>query len=297
MNKALLFRLHRWITLTFSLPLAVIIVTGAILSFEPIATGGGGPHAITVDALERTLATHDASGTARMLVVRAYDGTVSVGGARGAMIHVDVGSNRQIAAPGALAALFGTARRLHETLVWDQRWLVTVSTAAMLALIALGILMGWPRMRNSMAGWHKGTAWILLPLVILSPLSGLLLALGITLSDAPPAAASDPQPPSLAEAIRIVAQSHDLSAVNWIRERGNTVLARIDDGGEMRVFSVARDGLHAMARNWPRLIHEGNWSGVPSALVNVVTSAALLLLFVTGVSLWGRRGLRRWRGR
>jgi hypothetical protein len=33
--KARLFKLHRWLALLFALPLAVVIVTGQILSFEP----------------------------------------------------------------------------------------------------------------------------------------------------------------------------------------------------------------------------------------------------------------------
>jgi uncharacterized iron-regulated membrane protein len=61
----------------------------------------------------------------------------------------------------------------------------------------------------------------------------------------------------------------------------------------MRVLTVTRDGLVPAARNWPRLIHEGNWGGNLSALINVVISAAFVLLMSTGLWLWARRKFRR----
>lgn len=78
---------------------------------------------------------------------------------------------------------------------------------------------------------------------------------------------------------------------------GGALRARVNDGGEMRVFTVTTDGLVPAARNWPRLIHEGNWGGNLSALVNVVTSLAFVLLLSTGLVVWGRRTFRRRRPR
>ena len=61
----------------------------------------------------------------------------------------------------------------------------------------------------------------------------------------------------------------------------------------MRVFSVTRDGLVPFGRNWPRLIHEGNWSGLVAPMLNVITSAALVTLLTTGLWLWVRRQFRK----
>ena len=292
MNKNLLHKLHRWITLVFSLPLAVVIVTGLILSVEPMVATGPGPVAVTADGLAAVLAKHDPGNQARTLFIRGYAGNVSLGGARhGAMTHVDLATNSRIDNPGTLAGLFSSSRRLHEALILDLRWLVTASTAAMLVLMGFGIALGWPRIRNTLAGWHKGTAWLFLPLVVLSPLTGLLMALGVTFAGAPAAATPTPMLP-MAEAVRIVAADHDLATVSWIRPRGNALLARLDDDGEMRVFAVTRDGLVATPRNWPRLIHEGNWGGALSVSINVVTSLALMALMGSGLWLWARRRMR-----
>jgi uncharacterized iron-regulated membrane protein len=211
---------------------------------------------------------------------------------RAAAKVVDVASGAALAAPSALAQAMTIARRLHEHLLFGAGWMVTASTAAMLVLIAFGIAMGLPRLANSVAGWHKGIAWFALPLVILSPLTGLLLALGLGVAGGvPPAAPGDL--PSLREAVTIVGEGHDLSGLVWIRSQGRHLMARLDEGGIYKVYSVTRAGAIEMAPNWPRLWHEGNFAGAWSALLNLVTSAALATLLGTGCWLWLRRQLRR----
>jgi uncharacterized iron-regulated membrane protein len=287
-----LLRFHRWITLTLSVPLAVLIVTGLVLSFEPIVQQGS-PAPATAETLDRVLAKHDLSGTARSLVLRGYSGVVSISGARRSdAIHVDLASNERAASAGALAQIFTVSRRLHETFLLDLGWLVTGSTIALLVLIAIGIAMGWPRLRNTVSGWHKGIGWFVLPLLILSPLTGLFLAFGLSFSPPVPAPAVA-QPLSLREAVKRIAAEHDLGQVTWVRSIGPRLLVRLNDGGEMRVFAVTSQGLAATPRNWPRLLHEGNWLGITSALVNVLTSIAFVGLLSTGLIIWGRRKFRR----
>lgn len=293
MLKPWYLRIHRWITLVFAIPLAALIVTGLILSFEPMVMDTG-VKPLSADTLTAVLAKHDPEGKARTLVVRSYAGTVSIGGAqRGQMTHVDLATNEKIASPGAITTLFSMSRQLHETFLFQLRWLVTASTIAMLALIALGVLMGWPRLRNTLAGWHKGTGWLLLPLLILSPLTGLLLAFGVTFSSPLPRPPAGAAPIAMAEAVRIVAATHDLARVTWIRPLGGPLMARLNDDGEMRVFNVTRNGLVPAARNWPRLLHEGNWSRTLAPVINVAISLALVLLLTTGLWIWARRTFRR----
>ena len=292
MLKNWLYRFHRWLTFMFSVPLAIIILSGLILSFEPITIDAGSTP-VSAEAIAAVLAKHDPGGRARSLVMRPYTGTVSIGGAqRGKAINVDLATNERVPSPGGLAALFTTARRLHERLLIDWGWLVTASTFAMLILFALGTLMGWPRLRNSLAGWHKGTGWFLLPLLIMSPLTGLLLAYNITFASPLPQLAAGTAPVNLAQAAAIVSETYNLGQVSWIRPLGGTLAAQINDNGEMRVFTVTRIGLSPADRNWPRLIHEGNWSRYLAPGANIVISAALVLLLCTGIWMWARRKLR-----
>jgi uncharacterized iron-regulated membrane protein len=71
------------------------------------------------------------------------------------------------------------------------------------------------------------------------------------------------------------------------------MMARIYEGGELRAYSFTADGVTPLPRNWPRLLHEGNWSALISGALNVIVSVVLFGLLVTGVWLWARRKLRR----
>jgi hypothetical protein len=129
---------------------------------------------------------------------------------------------------------------------------------------------------------------------VLSPLTGLLLAAGVTFARPPPAAASAQGAPlRLAEAVRIVGERHDLSTFVWMRPQGGRLLVRLVQGGEYAVHAVTREGSTAMPRNWPRLWHEGNFAGAWSAFMNVITSVATIGLLMTGPWIWLRRRLRR----
>lgn len=292
MNRALLLRIHRWLALAFSAPLLAVIVTGLILSFEPAAQWSAASSGKLPSArLSELLAKADPDGKARALSVRAYENTLSVAmpGDEGSDLDLTTGEETE-EGRDALSDLFGESRRIHEALIFDLRWLVTASTIAMLIVIALGVSMGWPRFRNNVAGWHKGVAWGLLPLIAISPLSGLAIAFGFTFAAPSPAAA----PPKLAEAISVLGrQFDDLSGLTSLRLRGGRMLARLYERGELRAYVVGKDAAAPAPRNWPRLIHEGNWGGVWSSALNVVTSIALLMLLATGLWIWARRKLRR----
>ncbi len=292
-------KLHRWIALLFAVPLLIIIGTGLLLSIEPsLVVGKTVPGSLNAARIEALLAKHDPAGKARGIGYRSYDNTLSIGGGRGTPpTTIDVATSELTAGPSALANTFMTSRRLHERLMIDAEWLVIASTIAMLVIIVIGGLMGWPRFSNTLSGWHRGTAWVLIPLVVLSPLTGLAMAFGITLTGAAPGSATQGPPVKLVDAIRMLGKEHDLSGLIWVRERRGQMLARLVKDGEYRVYMVTGTGVTPTPRNWPRLLHEGNYWGHVSAAINVVTSLALLLLLVTGVWIWTRRTARRRRNR
>lgn len=310
-----LLKLHRWIALALALPFVVLLYTGLVLSFEPwIVTRAIKPGALTVERIETLLSKHDEKGQARAINYRPYDQTLTIGAGRGGTnVVVDVVSGEVRPGPSWLAAYLNSTRRLHEHVIqwqWfkdlsaamgiDDNWLTVVATVGMLVLAVIGMLMGLPRWSNTLSGWHKVTAWGLLPLIVLSPLTGLFIAWGITFQPPRPApgpgAEKTPQM-RLVEAVRIVGKTQDLSGLVWIRPQGGGIAARIVEGGEYRGYRVTRDGAQATPRNWPRLWHEGNFAGGWSALLNVVTSFALIGLLVTGGTMWARTTLRRRRRR
>ncbi len=293
--KARLLKLHRWIALLFALPLLLVVASGLILSFEPwLVVESIGPKSLTSDRVAALLGRHDPSGQARMLAYRSYDRTVTIGVARNAGKVVDVATGEVLPAPSSLATALGLTRRLHEKLLIDAGWLVVSSTVAMLAVAVLGLLLGVPRVSNTLSGWHKGMAWSLLPFILLSPLTGLCLAFGITLTTPAGNAPSAGGPAvTFAEAVRVVGERHDLSTLVWLRPLGGRMVARLAEDGEYRLYAITPEGTVALPRNWPRLWHEGNFAGAWSALMNVVISTAMAGLLVTGTWMWARRQLRR----
>ncbi|MGJ5039027.1 MULTISPECIES: PepSY-associated TM helix domain-containing protein [unclassified Bradyrhizobium] len=287
MNKQLLLKLHRWISLVFALPLLVIIVTGLILSFEPMAqVAAVKPQSVDPARVVALIKQYDPDGKARGLSIDASTQQLTLQGAPGA--EVDMTTGAAVEKP-AMPSVFSWARRTHEHLIGIPG-LTLISTIAMISIMIIGILMGLPRLRNTLSGWHKGTAWFTLPLILLSPLTGLCLELGLTFAGGTPPAAA--KRVSLPDAVSIVAKDHDLSSVNSIGNRGGRMMARIIEGDELRAYAVTSDGLSALPRNWPRLLHEGNWSLIGSA-ANVLISVALFALLVTGLLIWTQRRLRR----
>lgn len=293
MNQALLLRLHRWLTLVFAIPLLVVIGTGLVLSLQPIVqTTSIKPGSLTIERLDGLMQKFDPERKATALSIDAYENTLSLRGVGAdGETDIDLATGEEATDEGAvLSEMFGYARNWHEHFLFDLRWLVTASTFAMLGLALLGVLMGLPRLRNTISGWHKGIAWILLPLVVISPLTGLALSFGITFTT--PMARTPAVP--LTDAVRLVAARTDPSNLVSIGNRGGRQLARILEGpGELRGYVLTREGLRATERNWPRLIHEGNWAGTWSGLVNLVTALAMLALLGTGLTLWTRRTFRR----
>jgi len=203
---------------------------------------------------------------------------------------VDLATGEETDADHWLSDIIGASRGVHQRLIFDLDWLVIGSTAAMLVVICLGVFMGWPRFANSLSGWHKATAWLLLPLLVLSPLTSLFMAAGLTFSQ--PAQRGAGAAP-IREAVRMIAAQHDLSRLEWIRARGGRQLARINEPGGQATYVVTREGLTPAASNWPRTFHEGVFWGAWGGIMNVVISLAFILLMGTGLTIWARRTFRR----
>ncbi len=291
MTKALFLKLHRWVALASALPLIAVILSGLVLSFEPALKAMTPDGTVTLERLDRIIAAAPQGGA---LAIQGYAGTASLGG-RGASTTYDLATGLAVQ-PDFLPGLFRTMRGLHERLLLDLGWLVIASTIALVLLALVGLLLGLPKLRNTVGGWHRATGWALLPLLVGSPLTGLALAFGITFTSPvpPPAGAAPP----LAETIRQVAAKHDLDGLDFIRPmRGGQLVRVLDDRGTAIVYRAGPEGLVRQPDNWPRLLHEGGWGGIWGSALNLVTSIALVGLLGTGVFIWARRTLAKRRAK
>lgn len=287
-------RLHRWLALTFSLPIAIVLLSGLVLSFEPLFLGNAN-NAVSAASILAALEKHDPGKSARFLSVNSFAGTISFGTSPRSATIVNLNTNEKLNAQPFPAQLFSTSRRIHEALLLDLGWLVSLSTFALVAIIALGVLMGLPMLRNNLSGWHKATAWFALPLLILSPVTGLLLAFGVSFAPLPQTTGAVAL--SLPESVEVVTAKFSASQIVWIRTMRGNQMTRIADDGELRVFQTTKSGLIPAQRNWPRLLHEGTWSRLPAFVLNIVKSFALAALLFTGVWIWLRKRKRRRRTR
>ena len=274
-----------------------MIGTGLILAVEPVVIEQSlRANPLTEADLTALLTRHDPAGRARGFLYRGYDHSLAIDNGRAGDAVVDVGSGQAMTGPGAIASGFTVVRSLHRTFLLGAKWLAAICAAAMLTLSILGAAMGWSRFCKSLAGWHRATAWVLLPLIVLAPLTGLLMHYGITFADQPGGQVSRASAPALTlrQAIDVVAaQRRDLAELVSIRLQRGHVTARMIVDGEQRNFEVTAAGMTPVVRNWPRLWHEGNYAGAWSTSINVTTALARLFLLGSGVSMWAARHMRR----
>src|SRR5437764_799501 len=83
-------------------------------------------------------------------------------------------------------------------------------------------------------------------------------------------------PIPLREAVQKLGQSHDLSQLTSLGVRGGRMMARFDENGALQTYQVSAQGVTELPRNWPRMLHEGNWWSVTGSILNVITSLALM---------------------
>ena len=98
MNKATLLRLHRWVTFAFMVPIAALIVTGLVLSVEPIASYAAvEPGTLSAQRIVELLERHDPGSQARSLASRPYDGILLIAGVRpGPPLAVALGTGEEV---------------------------------------------------------------------------------------------------------------------------------------------------------------------------------------------------------
>ena len=298
MSRAGLLRLYRWLALAFALPLLALIGSGLLLALEPIAHQATlRPGTLTADRVDSLLARHDPLGQAWFIAFKPYDDRLLIGAPtpRPPLV-IDLVTGEAARGGASLSDALLIARRLHGSLMLDLRPLVLASTYAMLVLIVLAAAVGRPRAREKLAGWPKAVTWVLLPLLVASPLTGLLIAHGITFTSIPQPSLSQPVP--LREAVRIVhGAGHDLSSLVWLKSQRGQVRARFIEGGEWPIYTVSAAGVVPLPQSWPHALHTGQVAGYWSGTANIAAALGLAALVGAGVVAWVRQAAAARRAR
>ena len=281
---------HRWLALLLAPVFLLVLVSGAILAFKPILadTSTG---TLDVPALIAALDKVDPQGQASGLAI-ASDGRHFELRSRGAGPSgtFEIASASQSAASGF--DFFGFALNLHKNLAIGAGVLVEIAAFAMVFIILSGLFFGLPRLRNTLAGWHLGLGWLGLPLMLVTPLTGVLMALHLGMPSLPRFEAADHALP-LARSIEIAAQQADLSKLTMARgfRRGATLLSvQTSAGSALHLVSgTGKLSTSTEGPGWVRMLHEGSWAGAWSGLVNLLSALGLIGLLGTGVWAWWQR--------
>ncbi|WP_029003284.1 PepSY domain-containing protein [Azorhizobium doebereinerae] len=288
--------IHRWIGIVLAPVFLLIILSGAVLSFRPVvddfAARSAGATRVDVPALGALVRTLEASGTVRTLTVadggRSVDVVSSAADSTG---RWEIASASRTGASPSGPGIFQTAESLHKSLLLGLGLVVEAASYAMLAIMLAGPLLAWLRFRNTLIGWHTALGWCLLPVTIASPVTAVLMTLGVGGGQTPLPKAE--QPVTMSQVFATPLPEVDLSHLETARSfRGGTVLVQVagETGG---TFVVTDKGATALTGG-PGLvkeIHEGTWAGAWSGGLNFLVSLALLGLTVTGFVSW----FRRWR--
>ncbi|MCG5500230.1 PepSY domain-containing protein [Ectothiorhodospira lacustris] len=295
--KRTLSWLHRWLTLILLPLFALIIITGAILSFDPILddlrSGSAAEAPADAVALVQLLNQVDPGQRARSVVVE--EGRVVLlefrEQGRSQFMTFDLDTGESLEHRGERSDFFNTVKHLHKDLLLDAAIVVEIATYLMVLVIIAGPFLAWPRLRRTLMGWHTLGGWVALPLVLMIAVTGILMSLHIGTPRLPPLHPDD-RPVGMASAIEQAMASGDLSGVREVTrvKRSAAAVRGVDPVGEA-VHVVSRHGV-IRQDHFPGLVkelHEGTWSGAWSGMLNLLASVILMGLMGTGLWSWERR--------
>lgn len=296
-TRTRLARLHRWLALALSPVIALLLISGIVLAFQPIlGRDGPPPDAFTgrvdVTRVVALLDSLDPQGRARGVFLDPTGRALAVGFGNGRPQFHDLATGRIVPPPAQMVRtpdIFDVARRVHGDLWIGADALVTLASIAMIVLVVLGPVLSRPRAGRTALAWHIRTGWLLWPLVALAPLSLVMMKL-----HRPVAVGGSHTTVAPARAIEQAARTIDVSHLAGVQALpGATLLVTVVAGDVERY--VLQDGrvrpLDSGISKLGRELHEGTWAGPWSGVVSAIAALVTLAMLVTGWRSW----LQRWR--
>ncbi|MBK8185221.1 MAG: PepSY domain-containing protein [Candidatus Competibacteraceae bacterium] len=292
--KRLLTVVHRWAALALAPVFLLILLSGAVLAFKPI-TDSNTRSATPVDlaAVVAALTEIDPAQKAIALNVSAGGQTIALKSNDPTMAGTYALATRTLTEPDGFD-VFAFTLNVHKNLLIGAGIVVEIASYVMVGILAIGLLLGWPKLRNTLMGWHGGLGWLALPLVALTPVTGAMMALHVG-TPALPSIERAAQPLPLARAIEAAAGQVDLSGLTEARRfrQGSVLITATNPNADgPNRYLVSGTGKVTPLVAGPGLVkelHEGTWAGGWSGALNVLAAIALMGLMVTGLYSWLRR--------
>jgi sulfite reductase (NADPH) flavoprotein alpha-component len=299
--KPTLFKLHRWIGIGLAPLFLLIALSGSLLAFKPtqphtpdLANEGAPlPQLIALlqklDPLGQEVDGLMVDAAAEQVTIRSHN----------PQLQGQYGLDNAIRLDGVTEEesfdLFEFAEHLHKDLLIGADILIQIASYLMVLIIVVAPFLAWPHLRNNLMGWHRGAGWLLLPLVLMLPLTGVLMSLHLGMPELPRMS----QPGlalSLQEGLQKAQQEFKLEKVTMIqRFRGGSVMLRTQQPGNEKMLIVTDQAVVPLEPHGSlvKTLHEGTWAGAWSSALNLLGAAALSLLSVSGLISWLRKRKRR----
>jgi sulfite reductase (NADPH) flavoprotein alpha-component len=290
---------HRWMAIALSPFIAALLVTGAILAFEPLAD-----HASPVPAAPRVDAAALRALVTRVPEVRDATGFVLDESRTVATLisrrgrperSFSIATGDTVAPPKsppqtARERFFNRVLRLHKDLWGGIGGLfVTLSSFAIALLALTGPWFAPPGARRGALGWHRWLGWFLWPVLAVGPVSLVLMKMHGFVGGGGSA------PMSYAQILdQMATTQNDLGTVRVIQrmERGGAFVVFEAIPGDSRRYLVKTASVTPIDTRTARAgeaMHTGDWAGGWGGMLNLVSAVALLGMLGTGLVSWRRR--------
>jgi sulfite reductase (NADPH) flavoprotein alpha-component len=295
--KTTLFKLHRWIGIVLAPLFLAIIVSGGVLALKPMQTPPAiaSTSAISGQQLIELLDSIDPQGSQiEAARIDAATGHIDIQSPNPYIAgHYDPSNGKRVASTAQSQAfdLFEMAEYLHKELLVGAGVLVQAASYLMLITLVVAPLLASPDLRHNLRGWHLGFGWVLLPVIVMLPLTGVLMSLHIGMPELPPMS----QPGTrlnLQQALMKAQQHESLSDLQQLRRlRGGSLLLSLRAGESKRLLVVTDQSVTPINpdANLVKTLHEGTWAGPWSGSINLLGATTLGLLTLTGSLSWLRR--------
>ncbi|HVX87819.1 MAG TPA: PepSY-associated TM helix domain-containing protein [Gemmatimonadales bacterium] len=291
--RPFLVRWHRRLALWLSPVATLVLLSGAVLAFQPMLAPPP-PATAPVDLtrvieLLRRVDPEDRAGAIAIdpagpkLLVQSDTAPPKV-------YRLADGVEVPLEAPPGESGIFDIARWIHHQLWFGLGGLVTLASFGLLALVLAGPFLAPFRRPRSLLTWHAATGWVLWPLAVLLPLTAVLIVAPV---GRPFGGSRDRTPVALPVALEQAAALTDLSALRFAQRMPNGGLFVITHAPGGNVRRMIRDGqVYDFGGRFVRsahLVHTGEWGGIWGGVVALLAAILLLGLQVTGILSWWRR--------
>lgn len=297
-TRARLAKIHRWTALSLFPVYVALLVSGMILATHPMTHPAGRDKlAAKLDTarLDALLAQVDSSGKLDAVEVDRDARHLTLYTAGSVRSHdLITGADGAPRAPEP-PDFYSIVARIHSNLWIGAGFLVTLATFGMLFLVIAGPILSRPRRTSrTPLNWHINAGWLLYPLLILLPLSATLMVLPIGRRFG---FHRETTPITIPQALAIARDSVDLTTLHFVaRMPGGHNVFLVTDGP----FGISRHVIHPHSVDplggptveFARMVHEGEWGGAWSGLLNMAGAAGLLAVMSAGALSWYRRRSR-----